>query len=133
MSKKIEQLIVKAGTAINNSLQNQELQQMLAEYGYNAEKLTGGKALLENASTLNIIQVKEEGEKTGATNLRDKTWEHAHKDYMRFVKMPVSPLPTSRAHGSRWGYRATAKNPYLAGWHKYPNFTPIFRATNSGW
>ena len=87
MSKKIEQLIVKAGTAINNSLQNQELQQMLAEYGYNAEKLTGGKVLLENASTLNIIQVKEEGEKTGATNLRDKTWEHAHKDYMRFVKI----------------------------------------------
>ena len=87
MSKKIDQLIADAGIAINNSLQNTELQPMLAEFGYSAERLTEGKTLLDNATTLNIRQEKELGEKTGATNLRDSKREQAHKDYIRFVKI----------------------------------------------
>ncbi len=87
MSKKIDQLIVDAGIAINNSLQNTELQPMLAEFGYTAERLTQGKTLLDNATILNVKQEKELGEKTGATTQRDSKREQAHKDYIRFVKI----------------------------------------------
>lgn len=87
MSKEIEQLVVKAGIAINNSLLNAELQTMLAEYGYTAEKLAVGKTLLDNATTLNAKQVKEWGEKTEATNELSEKREQAHKNYIRFIKI----------------------------------------------
>lgn len=87
MSKEIEELLVKAGTAINNSLQNKKLQALLAEYGYSAEKLSEGKSLLDNATALSILRAKELGEKVESTQNRDEKKTLANKDYMKYVKI----------------------------------------------
>jgi hypothetical protein len=68
MSKKIDELIVKAGLAINNSLQNAELQPMLAEYGYTPEKLAEGKTLLDKTVSLTVAHKKEYGDQYQATD-----------------------------------------------------------------
>lgn len=87
MSKKIDELITKAGLAINNSLKYDDLQQMLAVFGYTAEKLGEGKALLESAVTLNILHQKEYGEQYQATDdLRVKS-EEARTPYITFIKI----------------------------------------------
>ncbi len=87
MSKRIEQLIVKAGLAINNSLQNTELQPIFTEYGYPAEKLAQGKSLLDSAYESNNGQAKEYGDKFQATNELEEKRDIANKDYMRLVKI----------------------------------------------
>ena len=115
MSKEIEQLITKAGVAINNSLQNTELQNMLAEFGYTAERLTKGKALLDNATALNTKQVKEWGEKTEATNKLKKKREQAHGIYIKFVKIARIAMPEEPAAWQAlglWGERKES----ISGW-----------------
>ncbi|WP_045028414.1 hypothetical protein [Draconibacterium sediminis] len=87
MSKEIDQLLTKSGTAINNSLQNTKLQPLLAEFGYTAEKLTEGKALLDTATSLNITQAKETGEKVQATATLDEKRELANREYIKYVKI----------------------------------------------
>jgi len=87
MSKKIDELIVKAGVAINNSLQNAELQPMLAEYGYTPEKLAEGKTLLEKTVTLTVAHKKEYGDQYQATDELGEKSEKAYRPYMRFVKI----------------------------------------------
>jgi hypothetical protein len=87
MSKKIEDLIVKAGLAINNSLQNAELQPMLAEYGYTSEKLAEGKTLLDKTVALMAVHKKEYGEQYQTTGKLGEKSDEAYGPYMRFVKI----------------------------------------------
>lgn len=85
--KKIEDLIAKAGIAINNSLKNNKLQTHFAEYGYTVEKISTGKTLLTELVDLNIAHAKEWGEKEQATSIRDTKREQANKTYMRHLKI----------------------------------------------
>lgn len=109
MSKRIEQLLSKAGLAINNSLQNTELAPILAEYGYSPEKLKAGKALLDELSTLEHKQSKEYGDQYQATHELEEKKETAHKVYMRFVKIARVALADENAAWESLGLRGDRK------------------------
>jgi hypothetical protein len=87
MSKKIDELITNAGLAISNSLQNDKLQQMLVVFCYTTEELGEGKALLENAVTLNTRHQKEYGEQFQATEEVRGKIEEACGPYITFIKI----------------------------------------------
>jgi hypothetical protein len=87
MSKKVVQIIAKTGLAINNSLQNEEMQPMLTVFGYTPEKLAEGIALPDEAYRQNIEHQKEYGEQYQATeDLRVKS-EEAHAPYITLVRL----------------------------------------------
>lgn len=143
MSKEIEQLTLKAGIAINNSLQNLKLQEMLDEYGYTTEKLTEGKSLLQHTIELDNVQAKEYGEQYQATNdLLDKK-DAANKSYIKFIKIARIAMPEEPAAWQAlalWGERkesvpgwlAQAKQFYtnLSGNHNWLQKMAVYGITN---
>lgn len=87
MNEEIDELIVKAGIGINNSLQNRELQQMLAVFGITEEKLNVGKGLLDEAAALNNQQTKETGDWRQATDDLGAKTDAAFAPYITLVKV----------------------------------------------
>ena len=62
VSQAMEDRLLAAQIAIDNSLSDAEIQPFLAEYGYDAAKIGAGKALYDTAQDLQQIQIKEYGE-----------------------------------------------------------------------
>lgn len=87
MSKEIDELILNAGTAINNGLQNTKLHPYFLEYGITIEEMGEGKTLLTNAESLNNVQANETGEKKQATKNRDEKKKLANHTYIKHIKI----------------------------------------------
>ena len=84
---RIDQFLLASQVMIENSLQNDEIQQALAVYGYTEEKLNYGKSLFEKAESLHNARKKEFGEQIAATAELDNVWEQAEQQYMKTLKI----------------------------------------------
>ncbi len=84
---RIDQFLLASRVMIENALQNVDIKQALAAYGYSEEKLNNGKALYNNAETLQNAQKKEYGEQVAATAELDTVWEEAEQQYMKTLKI----------------------------------------------
>lgn len=78
----IEEKLTSGRIAIENSLNDTEILDMVSVFGYTTEKLTGGKTLLETADNLYLKQKNEYGEKYAASDELQTKWNQAHKAFM---------------------------------------------------
>jgi hypothetical protein len=86
-NQSIEQRLLEANIALENASTGAEIQTYMAEYGYNAEKISEGKSLYNTAQDLHNKQKAEYGDQYTATDARDKKLEEAEADYIDFVKI----------------------------------------------
>jgi hypothetical protein len=87
MSKFIDELISKSSVAINNGKNQPALAALLLEYGYTPERLATGENLLNTASSLTIVQQKENGEQKAATDALNQSIEEADVVYIPHLKV----------------------------------------------
>lgn len=109
MSKKIDELITKAGIAANNSLQHPEMQPMLAEFGYTTERIGEGKTLLDAAAAQNAKHKKEYGEQFQATDELEIKTQKAYSPYVTFVKIARIALANEPASWTALGLTGNRK------------------------
>lgn len=83
----LDDILLKGGIVINNSLSDEGIQSAVAAYGYNSEKLTVGQQLLNAADVLNSTQKKEYGELTQAQNIYDLKKIEANKKYVKILRI----------------------------------------------
>ncbi len=84
---RIDQFLLASRVMIENSLQDEQLKQALATYGYTEEKLNQGKELYEKAETFHNARKKEYGEQIAATAELDTVWDQVEKQYMKTLKI----------------------------------------------
>jgi hypothetical protein len=84
--KKIAAKLHEIGNVISGALNNLEILKKLAAFNYTAERINGGKALLEKVNQLMIAQVKKYGKQYAATDAQEKFLESAYSSYMVTVK-----------------------------------------------
>ncbi|MBN2349111.1 MAG: hypothetical protein JXJ22_09755 [Bacteroidales bacterium] len=87
MSKTIENLLVKANVAIYNGIENPELAEILAQYGYDANRINEGRELCDETEKLHQKQVMEYGEQYDATREMEEARLKANLVYMKHVKI----------------------------------------------
>ena len=83
---RIDQFLLASQVMIENSLQDEQIKEALAAYGYTEEKLNQGKKLYNKAEELHIARKMEYGEQIAATAELDAVWDHAEKQYMKTLK-----------------------------------------------
>jgi anion-transporting ArsA/GET3 family ATPase len=84
---RIDQFLLSSQIMIENSLSDGIIKTALANYGYTEEKLKTGKQLYEEAVALQNAQKKEYGDQIAATAELNNTWEMAHQQYIRTLKI----------------------------------------------
>jgi hypothetical protein len=102
-------------SGISGALNQPEIGTLLATFGYTAEKLAEGKALLDEATRLTALQVNNYGNQYAATDEASKALETAYADYMITLKVirvafkgDMDALASFKASGKR--------NKSLSGW-----------------
>lgn len=84
---KLDDFFRSAQVAILNSIEQPEIAEAVAIYGYNKAKLNNGKALYEKVMNLHTKQVREYSEQFGATDDFHAKFESADKNFKKFVKI----------------------------------------------
>lgn len=92
----VEDRFLAANVALENAAADTEVQTMLAEFGYNVDKISEGKALYETAQTLHNKQKAEYGEQFTATDAQQTLLDKADAAYMQFVKLARIALRNDR-------------------------------------
>lgn len=82
-----DEVLLKGGIMINNSLNDESILTSVSLYGYTAEKITVGKQLLSNADAVKSVQVKEQGEMQQAQSNYDNEKAAANKEYMKHLSV----------------------------------------------
>lgn len=85
-SRKLSDVIQQQRLLINNSLSDSIIAERMAQYGYTAEVLQQGKAILTEAETLYQQQKKEYGEYYEAKSDFSNASDSFHNDYIRDLK-----------------------------------------------
>jgi len=83
----IAERLLAAQLAIDNALKIPQILDELTAYGYDAERISAGRRLYEEASELVNLQKKEYGEQYEATDDVNTAWETADKAYMTTLKV----------------------------------------------
>lgn len=86
-SQSIDETLNSAELAINNTINNAELLEIMALYGYDLTEMNNGKTLLEKAKDLYNEQKREYSEQYQASEELDSALETVKKLYMRHVKL----------------------------------------------
>jgi len=111
----IQDRLLAAQVAIDNALSDTEVQTFLAEYGYDNDRISQGKTLLENTQQLHQQQQKEYGDQFAATDALNKSWADANVSYMRFVKIARIALKSDHAAYKKLDLTGNRKQT-LSGW-----------------
>ncbi len=86
-NQNIAEKLLKYSICINNALGDRDIQGQLSAFGYDSEKLTIGKTLLEECDQLVKTQIKEYGDQFEATSVLNALWKTAEKTYMKSLKI----------------------------------------------
>ena len=86
-NQSIEEILNSAELAINNTINNAELLETMALYGYDLTEMNIGKSLLETAKDLYNEQKREYSEQYEASEELDSALESIKKLYIRHVKL----------------------------------------------
>ena len=111
----IEDRLSAAQVALDNALGDAELQEALAVYGYDADKLQEGRQLYETARSLHDQQRAEYGDQYAATDALQSAWEEAKTVYIRHVKVARVAFKRSRGTWEELGLSGKRKRT-ISGW-----------------
>jgi hypothetical protein len=108
--------LAEAKIALDNAMASETILGYLSEYGYDQTRLAQGRALYERAAQWVLTQGDELGDQKNATESRDLAREHAHAEYMKFVKLARKVITKSgdRARLQLDGQRPIAFNDWAA-------------------
>lgn len=96
-NQSIDARLLAAQVAIENALNDTEVQGYLSQYGYDDARLNEGKALYDSAQTMHQKQKAEYGDQFAATEAVQTALENANAEYMRLVKVARVALKGDRA------------------------------------
>jgi len=113
----LESKLLFAQNAITNALGNDEVNAMMAELGYDQDRLNEGQALHSTANELQTTQVKEYGEQFAATDELNNVRVAANAEYMKHVKIARIALKGDRGAFESLQLNGTRKES-LSGWLK---------------
>ena len=111
----IDQQLAAAGLALNNARSDGDLAGPLAEFGYDAERLTQGWALYEAAVAAQQRFTQEYGEQFTASDAFTVAKDAAQATYSRYVKIARVALKEERGAGAKLALDGRRKRS-LAGW-----------------
>jgi hypothetical protein len=115
MAKSMDARLLAAQVAIDNSLNDAEVQTYLAAYGYDSTRLNQGKTLMAAAQQLHQKQTVEYGEQFAATTALQSAREQADAEYMRCVKVARVALKSNRAADQKLALNGKRKIT-ISGW-----------------
>lgn len=114
-SNRIDDFLFASRVMIENSLQDEQIKEALAAYGYTEEKLNQGKELYNKAEELHLARKREYGEQIAATAELDAVWDQAEKQYMKTLKIARVALKDNvRAYESTMLFGDRKRS--LSGW-----------------
>lgn len=111
----IEDHLLAAQVAIHNALDDVELQDYLAEYGYDREKLEAGRVLYQATVVAQQTQQVKYGDQYNATDTVNRLREEADETYMRYVEVARIALRDRRGVAAKLNLRGRRKKA-IAGW-----------------
>jgi len=111
----IAERLLAAQLAIDNALKIPKILDELTAYGYNAERISAGRKLYEEASELVTLQKKEYGEQYEATDEVNSAWETADEAYMNTLKIARIALRDNVSAQNALSLNGIRKNS-LSGW-----------------
>jgi len=111
----IAERLLAAQLAIDNALKIPKILDELTAYGYNAERISAGRRLYEEASELVTIQKKEYGEQYEATDDVNSAWETADEAYMNTLKIARIAMRANVSAQNALALNGIRKNS-LSGW-----------------
>ena len=91
-----------AQLAISNSLSDPEIQSLVAQFGYPADKLSQGKALYDCALSAVNAEKSAAGTQQESTRLLDQAEEVARDAYQALAKVAPLSSPKTRRNSIRW-------------------------------
>jgi len=115
LNQSIDERLLAANVAIDNAISDEEINGLLAGFGYNSEKLSSGKALYDSAQLLNQQQKTDYGDQFAATEELNQEYEEANKEYMRQVKVARVALKNDYAAFLKLGLEGQRKRT-LSSW-----------------
>jgi hypothetical protein len=86
-SMRLDALFERARILLDSTLSSPTILTYLEEFGYDLDRIQGGRQRYEAAWELQLQQQREYGEQIGATAERDRLWETANATYIKFVKI----------------------------------------------
>lgn len=111
----IDDRLLQAQVALDNSLSDGEVQTYLANFGYDVERLNAGKALYDNVNQLHQKQQVEYADQYSATDSLQQALTRAQAEYMRHVKIARIALKHGRGAYQKLGLTGDRKRT-LSGW-----------------
>lgn len=111
----IDERLLRAGVAINNALNDAGIQNALAVFGYDANRINEGKTLLEAADNLVKQHKKEYGEQyeaTGAFKAALNTADRAYMKSLKVARIAFTEKPDAQTALMLYGIRKRT----LSGW-----------------
>lgn len=115
LNESINSLLNSAQVAIDNALNNSEIQTYLSEYNYTPERIQAGKTLYETALAAQQKQQAEYGEQLSATETVNQAWSKAQKSYMRLIKLARVIFKNNPGIATQLGLNGQRKRS-LSGW-----------------
>ena len=83
----IDEKLAASQLALANAADNAEVGALLAEFGYDADRIAAGQALYDAAQTAQVTQKQEYGEQYAASQAVTAAWDAANRSYMQQVKV----------------------------------------------
>jgi len=111
----IDEQLASAELALGNARTDGDLADPLAQFGYDAERLTEGWTLYQAAATAHQRQTREYGEQFAASDAFSQAWTAAQAQVMRHVKVARIALKQNRGAYAELGLTGSRKRT-LAGW-----------------
>jgi len=116
MSKEsIDERLLTAQVRVDNTLNDPEILSRVSEFGYNADRMTEGKALQVKAAQLHQKQMTEYGEQYQASSAVKAKWEEAEKPYMVYLETARVPFKREPAIMVKLGLAGDRKTSF-SGW-----------------
>ena len=115
VSQTIDSRLLAANIAIQNSLNDADIKDALALFGYDETRLNDGQSLYTTAVDKVQKQKKEYGEQYAATDALNSSMESANLEYMRHVKIARIAFKDNRAVFQALGLNGDRKRS-VSGW-----------------
>jgi len=111
----LDEPLNRANITIINAMEDEAVQGVLALFGYTADRMQGGRNLLETAQTLHLKQKSEYGDQYAATEALDTAFDTANTSYIRWLKVARVALEGDTNAMVTLGINGRRKKA-LAGW-----------------
>jgi hypothetical protein len=115
MKTKTEEILLEVRTALGNAVDDRSISNKLTAFGYTAERIAEGQALLDAFQEKTLDAVREQGQETVAVSELKEKFSAANKLYMQDLKL--ARIAIKNNHGLLEQLEANGRRKKnLAGW-----------------